>query len=198
MRIRFASVMIPPTVTQSLSRRSASAASGQSTRARSASRTGFSGCAEMNSPIASFSTASSSRLLELARRDRRVGRAAERRARRRRPAAAGVAAVAEVEDRALADLRVLLRLLARGLRLLEHLEHALAASRRSSRSAPHLISASIAFLLTARPSTRSQKSHSELNGAALLARPLDRLDRLVADALDGVQAEADVARSTTT
>ena len=29
--------------------------------------------------------------------------------------------------------------------------------------------------------------------AALLARALDRLDRLVADALDGVQAEADVA-----
>ena len=30
-------------------------------------------------------------------------------------------------------------------------------------SAPHLISASIAFLLTARLSTRSQKSHSEVN-----------------------------------
>jgi hypothetical protein len=30
--------------------------------------------------------------------------------------------------------------------------------------APHLISASIAFLLTARGSTRAQKSHSELNG----------------------------------
>ena len=62
-------------------------------------------------------------------------------------------------------------------------------------SAPHLISASIAFLLTARVSTRSQKSHSEANGAAVLARPLDRLDGLVADALDGVQAEADVADS---
>ena len=44
-------------------------------------------------------------------------------------------------------------------------------------------------------STRSQKSHSEVNGAALLARPLDRLDGLVADALDGVEAEADVAGS---
>ena len=30
--------------------------------------------------------------------------------------------------------------------------------------APHLISASIAFLLTVRQSTRSQKSHSEVNG----------------------------------
>ncbi len=60
-------------------------------------------------------------------------------------------------------------------------------------SAPHLISASIAFLLTVRLSTRSQKSHSERELAALLARALDRLDRLVADALDRVQAEADVA-----
>ena len=31
-------------------------------------------------------------------------------------------------------------------------------------NAPHLISASIAFLLTVRQSTRSQKSHSEVNG----------------------------------
>ena len=60
VRMRLASVMIPPTVTQSLSRRSASAEIGQSTRARSASRSGFSGCAETNSPIASFSAASSS------------------------------------------------------------------------------------------------------------------------------------------
>ena len=34
-------------------------------------------------------------------------------------------------------------------------------------NAPHLISASIAFLLTARPSTRSQKSHSDVNGAVV-------------------------------
>ena len=63
-------------------------------------------------------------------------------------------------------------------------------------NAPHLISASIAFLLTVRLSTRSQKSHSELNSPPSLARPLDRLDRLVADALDGIQAEADVAHTT--
>ncbi len=61
--------------------------------------------------------------------------------------------------------------------------------------APHLISASIAFLLTIRPSTRSQKSHSEVKLAALDARAFDRLDRLVADALDGIQAEADAATS---
>ena len=67
-------------------------------------------------------------------------------------------------------------------------------------NAPHLISASIAFLLTVRQSTRSQKSHSEENGSVawagrtrLTPRALDRLDRRVADALDRVQAEADVA-----
>ena len=37
--------------------------------------------------------------------------------------------------------------------------------------APHLISASIAFLLTVRLSTRSQKSHSEVNVPPLLAAP---------------------------
>ncbi len=36
-------------------------------------------------------------------------------------------------------------------------------------SAPHLMSASIAFLLTVRLSTRAQKSHSDVNG-----RPLGR------------------------
>ena len=60
-------------------------------------------------------------------------------------------------------------------------------------NAPHLISASIDFLFTVRQSTRAQKSHSELERAALLARGLDRLDGRVADALDGIQAEADVA-----
>ena len=60
-------------------------------------------------------------------------------------------------------------------------------------NAPHLISASIAFLLTARASTRSQKSHSEVNGPPSSRARLDRLDGLVADALDGVEAEADVA-----
>ncbi len=59
--------------------------------------------------------------------------------------------------------------------------------------APHLISASIAFLLTARPSTRAQKSHRSLNGPTLVAGALDRLDGRVADALDGVEPEADVA-----
>ena len=147
VRIRLASTMIPPTVTQSLSRRSASAGQLSSRCGRAAiSRSGLSGCAETNRPIASFSTASSSRLLELLGRDRRVGgranappgRAGARRAHRAgspptrrvtRDAGRGCATRIgfEVEDRALTDLRVLLGLLARGLRLLEHREHALAA-----------------------------------------------------------------------
>ena len=45
---------------------------------------------------------------------------------RRGAAVVRAAEAAEVEDRALADLRVELRLLARGLRRLEHGEHALA------------------------------------------------------------------------
>ena len=60
-------------------------------------------------------------------------------------------------------------------------------------NAPHLISASIAFLLTARPSTRAQKSHRSVNGPSVLPGALDRLDGRVADALDRVEPEADVA-----
>ena len=56
-----------------------------------------------------------------------------------------------------------------------------------------MISASIAFLLTARQSTRSQKSHRLRERAALLAGALHRLDGGVADALHGVEPEADVA-----
>ena len=69
-------------------------------------------------------------LVELLGRDRRVRGAANggpRRRRRRR-------VVAEVEDRALADLRVLLGLLPGALRLLEHRRACPCASRRSSRT----------------------------------------------------------------
>ena len=60
-------------------------------------------------------------------------------------------------------------------------------------NAPHLISASIAFLLTGAASTRSQKSHSESNGPSFSRARLDRLDGREADALHGVEPEADVA-----
>ena len=53
-------VIIPPTVTQSPSRLAASSASELSERARSAGPSSLSGWAEMNSPIDSFSAASSS------------------------------------------------------------------------------------------------------------------------------------------
>ena len=60
-------------------------------------------------------------------------------------------------------------------------------------NAPHLISASIAFLLTVRLSTRSQKSQIEANGPPSSRARLDRLDGREADALHGVEAEADLA-----
>ena len=60
VRIVLFSTIIPPTVTQSPSRRPGSSDSGQSTRAWSAARTSLSGWAEMNRPIASFSAASNS------------------------------------------------------------------------------------------------------------------------------------------
>ena len=58
--IRLAWVIIPPTVTQSPSRRSISPEIGISTLLLSAAPTSFSGWAEMNRPIDSFSAASSS------------------------------------------------------------------------------------------------------------------------------------------
>ncbi len=133
VRIFFAAVMIPPALTQSLSLRSASSASGQSTRWRSASRTCLSGCAEMNRPIASFSIASSSGCSNSSVGIGGCCGAAKAAAAplESSPAAAPVEAV---EDRALADLEVLLDLLAGALGLLEHAEHAHRASRRSSRT----------------------------------------------------------------
>ena len=80
--IRLAWVTIPPTVTQSPSRRLATSASVLSHRARSAGPTSLSGWAEMNRPIASFSAASSSRAAELLAGDRGVARAPERLRRR--------------------------------------------------------------------------------------------------------------------
>ncbi len=59
--------------------------------------------------------------------------------------------------------------------------------------APHLISASIAFLLTHPPIHPLAEVPQRRELAALDARPFDRLDGLIADALDGIQAEADAA-----
>ena len=193
--IRLAWVIIPPIVTQSASRRVGQPASVLSDLARSAAPTSLSGCAEMNRPIDSFSAASNSGLVELvagigAWLGPRSAPAAPLPAasRRRRPA--------EIEDRALADQRVLLGLLTRALGLLEHLSMPLRVAPVDP-NAPHLISASIAFLLTARLSIRSQKSNrlDERAGGRVVvpASLLDRLDGRVADALDRVEPEADVA-----
>ncbi len=65
-------------------------------------------------------------------------------------------------------------------------------------SAPHLTSDSIAFLFTARQSTRSQKSQIELERPALLARGDHRVDRGRAHVLDRVEAEADACPRLTT
>ena len=128
----------------------------------------LSGCSVMKRPMDSFSIASSS-AVELLGRDRRMGRAGERRARRRprrrsrrgrrsrpgrsarRAAPSGPPPAPPRAPRACP-----------------------CAVAPVEPNAPHLISASIAFLLTARPSTRSQKSHSDVNApsssrAALIA-----------------------------
>ena len=89
------------------------------------SRTALSGCSEMNRPSASFSTASScARSNSSAGIGGWAGANGLRRAGRSPLAAEPVAA--EVEDRALADLGVLLGLLARALRGFEHDQHPLA------------------------------------------------------------------------
>ena len=87
----------------------------------------MSGWAEMKTPIASFSAASSSGWSNSSGGIGGCCGAANAAA-----APPSASAVAEIEDRALADLRVLLLLGAGALRLLEHGEHPLA--RRAGRA----------------------------------------------------------------
>src|SRR6185437_6914582 len=131
-------------------------------------------------------------LVELLARDRRMHRPREARGGcGARPVRRAVPAFCQVEDRTLADLRILLDLLARALRLLEHGEHALAArAGRTERAALDqgldrlLVDGAVVDALAEVP------QRGEL--AALPSPPFDRLNRLIADALDRVQAEADV------
>ena len=98
----------------------------------------------------------------------------------------------QVEDRALADQRVQLGLLPRGLGLLEHREHPLAA--RAGRAEGAALDQRLDRLLVDRAGVDALAEVPQRGEApALLARALDRLDRLVADALDRVEPEADVA-----
>ena len=148
----------------------ASSASGQSTSARSASRTSLSGCAEMNRPIDSFSTRQQLGLVELLGRDRRVARRGERRAARRRRRRRRASPRSKIEPWPIS--RVLLGLLAR--------RPAPARARASmplrvapvEPNAPHLMSASIAFLLTARGvDARAEVPQRRRTGRPPRARP---------------------------
>ena len=130
VRIFLAAVMMPPAVTQSPSRLPGSSASGQST-------VGAQRLAHLLERVRRDEQADrllldgqQLGLVELLARDRRV-----RRGREGRRAAARVAAHRQVEDRALPDLRVELGLLAGGLGLLEHAEHALARVARAAERA---------------------------------------------------------------
>src|SRR3954466_1556320 len=125
-------------------------------------------------------------LLELLGWDRRVLRGHQGRG--------GVARaeIAEVEDAPLADLGVELRLLARGLRLLEHAEHALARSPGGAEGAALDQRLDRALVDPARVDAGGEvPDRAEL--PALLAGRLDRLDGREAHALDRVEPEADVA-----
>ena len=104
-------------------------------------------------------------------------------------AAAGFPVVAEVEDRALAELRVLLRLLPRRLGGRQRLQHSLAGRPgRVERAAldqafdrPFVDGAGVDPLAEV----------PDRGDRPILARPQDRLDRRMADVLDRVEAEAD-------
>ena len=123
--------IIPPTFTHSPSRRSGTSAHVASAFTRSASRTALERVLGDEDADRLLLHREQLALVELLDRDRRVRRAGER---RRAAAVLLPAEAAEVEDRALADLRVELRLLAGGLRGLEHVEHALARGARWSRT----------------------------------------------------------------
>src|SRR3954452_11959812 len=107
-------------------------------------------------------------------------------------AGAAIAEVAEVEDAPLADLGVELRLLARGLRLLEHVEHALARGPGGAEGAALDEGLDRALVDRAWVDAGAEvPDRREL--PALLAGRLDRLDGREAHALDRVEPEADVA-----
>ena len=141
----------------------------------------------MNSPIDSFSAASSS-----VRSNSIVGIGAW--LRRDRDAASGAARRRRDRGRRSSPGRsgVLLGLLAGRLGLLEHRQHALAAGAgRAERAA---LDQRLDRLLVDRAAVDPLAEVEQVGErTVLLARPLDRLDRRVADALDRVEPEADVA-----
>ena len=139
-------------------------------------------------------------LVELLRGDRRMHRLGQPETRERARGAVGARSPAggvllaflEVEDRALSDEGVLLGLLARRLGLLEHFEHPPAGGTGGAEGAA--LDERLDRLLVDRAGVHAlAEVPQRIELAVLLAGPFDRLHGLVADALDGVQAEADVA-----
>ena len=173
VRIRLAAVIIPPTVTQSPSRRSASSTSA-------AVDLGAQRRADLLERVRGDEQADRLLLggqqlgaIELLGGDRRM--AGARRTPARPAPSAGVGA--EVEDRALADERVLLGLLARPLGLLEHREHALA--RVAGRAEGAALDQRLDRLLVDRAVVDAGAEVPQVaERAPLLAGALDRLDGL--------------------
>src|SRR4051794_35767097 len=106
---------------------------------------------------------------------------------------AGVAeAVAQVEDRTLAHLGVLLNLVAGRLRLGQHLEHP--GARGAGRIERAALDQRLDRLLVDAAAVDALAEIPDRGDRSIrVARLDDRLDRGVADVLDGVEAEADVA-----
>ncbi len=164
-------VTIPPIVTQSPSRRADSSASVLSALARSAGPTSLSGWAEMNRPSDSFSAASSS-----VRSNSSPGIGAWL-----GPAKAPAAPLpAPLSSPSRSRPRSKIDPWPMSASCWAFWPAAWACSSTISMplrlslvepKAPHLISASIAFLLTARLSTRSQKSNRLVNGRASPSSP---------------------------
>src|ERR1700739_441455 len=93
----------------------------------------------------------------------------------------------QVEDRALADQRVLLDFLAFGLRRLEHVDHALA--RRVGGTERAALDQRLDRLLVDGPAVDPLAEVPQRGELAVLAGALDRLHGLVADARARVEAQ---------
>ena len=111
---------------------------------------------------------------------------------RRKGSSARRVRAAEIEDRPLPHGQVLLGLLPRTLGLLEHRQHSLA--RRPGRAERSALDERLNRLLVHRPSVHSGAEVPQvLERSTLFAGALDRFHGLIADALDRVQPEPDVA-----
>ncbi len=125
-------------------------------------------------------------LLKLPGGDRRVARTASR-----RRTAVATEVHTEIEDRALADLGVLLRLLTSRLRLFEYREHAHARCAGGAKGAA--LDQRLDRLLVHSPAVDALAEVKDVDERPIRTRGFDRLHGRVADPLYGIQPEADVA-----